>query len=92
MEHGAIVLLYNCPEGCEDEVALLSSVAASSPASTVLVSSYSQMESRFAAVSWGWRLLLGCADDAAVFTGFYSEHFGQAPETTTAGPSADCME
>ena len=92
MEHGAIVLLYNCPEGCDDEVALLSSLAASLPASTVLVSSYSQMESRFAAVSWGWRMLLDCADDAAVFSDFYAEHFADAPETTTAGPSADCTE
>jgi len=92
MEHGAIVLLYNCPEGCEDEVAVLSSVVASMAPSTVLVSSYSQMDSRFAAVAWGWRMLLDCADDAAVFSDFYTEHFANAPETTTAPPSAACME
>jgi len=92
LEHGAIVLLYNCPEGCDDEVAVLSSVAASLAPSTVLVSSYSGMESRFAAVAWGWRMLLDCADDPSAFADFYSDHFAQAPETTTASPSAECME
>jgi len=92
LEHGAIVLLYNCPEGCPDEVGVLSSVAASLAPSTVLVSSYSDMDSRFAAVSWGWRMLLDCADDPSPFVDFYSGHFAQAPETTTASPSAECME
>ena len=92
LEHGAVVLLYNCPDGCPDEVAVLSSVAASLAPSTVIVSSYAAMDSRFAAVSWGWRMLLDCADDPSAFVDFYSDHFAQAPETTTAGPSAACME
>ena len=91
LEHGAIVLLYNCPDGCDEEVAVLSSVAASMPANTVLVSPYSLMESRFAATAWGWRMLLDCADNAEVFIDFYAEHYGNAPETTTAEPSTDCM-
>ncbi len=92
LEHGAVVLLYNCPDGCDDEVAVLSSVAASMAPSTVIVSPYSDMEARFAAVAWGWRMLLGCADEAATFVSFYTDHFAQAPETTTAGPSQECME
>jgi hypothetical protein len=92
LEHGAVVLLYDCPEGCEDEVAVLSSVSAAVAPNTTLVTSYPAMDSRFAAVSWGWRILLGCADDPVVFSDFYAEHFGGAPESVTAGPSAECME
>jgi hypothetical protein len=92
LEHGAVVLLYNCPEGCEDEVAVLSSVSAAVAPSTVLVTSYPAMDVPFAAVSWGWRLLLGCADDPAAFSDFYAEHFDGAPESVTAGPSSQCTE
>jgi len=91
LEHGAIVFLYSCPDGCEEDVAVLESVAAQGTPDTSLVTPYSEMPAGFAAVSWAWRIQLGCADEAALLE-FYEEHLDQAPESTTAAPGAGCME
>jgi len=91
LEHGAVVYLYNCPEGCAADVAVLESVAASALVDTTIVAPYSQMEAPFAAVSWGWRITLGCADESALLD-FYNEHADQAPESTTAPPPSSCAE
>jgi hypothetical protein len=91
LEHGAVVYLYNCSEGCAADVAILESVAANSPADTTIVSPYSGMDASFAAVAWGWRITLGCADETAL-ADFYVEHAGQAPEDTTAGPPSGCVD
>ena len=90
LEHGAVVFLYKCPEGCEDERAVLESVAASVTPDTTLVTPYSLMTSRVAAVSWAWRLTMGCADEAQLLD-FYESHVGQAPEDTTSAPPGSCM-
>jgi len=90
LEHGAVVFLYNCPEGCPEDVAVLESVVGGATPDTTIPTPYSDMESRFAAVSWAWRLTLDCADETELFD-FYLEHVGQAPEDTTAAPPDGCM-
>ena len=90
LEHGAIVYLYNCPDGCDEEVANVEALAGSMPEATTLVSPYSAMTAGFAAVSWGWRLKMSCADED-MLRSFYEDHQGQAPEATTAGPPEACM-
>jgi len=91
LEHGAVVMLYNCPSGCANEAQVLVDLSEELPAETTLISPYSLMESRFAAVSWAWRITLGCADEQAL-RDFYDEHVGQAPEATSAAPPESCME
>ncbi len=89
LEHGGVVFLYNCPDGCETEVEQLSGyVTALGP--TALLTPYAEMEDRFAAVSWGWRLLQDCLDLSAMQT-FYANHVDQGPESSTSGPADGCM-
>lgn len=91
LEHGAVVFLYDCPGGCAEDVATLESIVAESPTDTTILTSYAGMDTPFAAVSWGWRITLGCADDAEL-RAFYSAHAGQAPEDTTSAPPGGCTE
>lgn len=89
LEHGGVVFLYNCPEGCEEEVTQLAGyVTALGP--TAVLTPYSAMEVRFAAVSWGWRLLQDCLDMSTMQT-FYGAHVDQGPESSTSSPSSGCM-
>ena len=90
LEHGGIVYLYDCPDGCADDVATLTALHAANPAGTVLVTPYEGLGSRFAAVAWGKRMLLDCADEGALQQ-FYVDHVDQAPESVTAGAPAGCM-
>jgi hypothetical protein len=87
LEHGAVVFLYHCPDGCEDEVAALERLA--SPRPFVLVMPYAALPTRFAALAWGRRLLSECFDQAA-FEEFYDRYFNKAPESTTSPPPSGC--
>lgn len=89
LEHGGIVFLYDCPDGCPDEVALLTGLV-EGYGPTALLSPYGAMETRFAAVSWGYRLLQDCLDTDTM-RDFYKEHVDDAPESTTAAPDTGCM-
>jgi hypothetical protein len=86
-----VVYLYNCPEGCPEDVAALESVAGSVAVDTTIISPYAGMDSSFAAVAWAWRITLGCADEAALLD-FYNEHADNAPEAITAAPPAACVD
>ncbi|MCB9687392.1 MAG: DUF3105 domain-containing protein [Alphaproteobacteria bacterium] len=87
LEHGGVALLHGC-SGCDADVASLEGVATSSPFGLALP--YPDMEQPFTAVSWGWRLTLGCWDEEAVAT-FLAEHENRAPESVLADPGANCM-
>lgn len=54
-----------------------------------LLTSYAQLPTRFAAISWGLRLLSDCFDRAA-FQAFYDMHAGHGPEAVDAPPPAIC--
>ncbi|MCB9760334.1 MAG: DUF3105 domain-containing protein [Alphaproteobacteria bacterium] len=90
MEHGAVVYLYNCPDGCADEVAQLEALHQEDTQRT-LVAPYSLMTSRFAAVAWQNRLLADCLE-AERFRQFHNEHVDNAPESTTAPPPEGCHD
>ncbi len=91
LEHGGIVYLYDCPEGCAEDVATLEAIEAAAPAGTVIVTPYTGLEGGgFAAISWGWRQLTGCADQAALQQ-FYDDHVDQGPESVTANAPDGCM-
>lgn len=87
LEHGGIVFLYRCPEGCADETAELAELVETR--GHALLTPYAELPTRFAFVSWGARLSSDCHDLAAA-RAFYDAHVGRAPEYTVADPPATC--
>jgi len=60
LEHGGIVLLYNCPSGCQDVVDQLTALMLSQPPDKfnevrMLLVPDGKMPHKVAAVAWGWR-------------------------------------
>jgi hypothetical protein len=87
LEHGAVVFLYHCPDGCPTEVLALEALAAARP--FALVMPYAALPERFAAVAWGHRLRSECFDQDA-FQEFYDTYFNRAPESLTNPPPSGC--
>lgn len=87
MEHGGIVLTYNCPDGCADEVAVLKNFV-STHTRTVLAA-YDKLPARFAVTSWGHRLVSECLDEQAL-AAFYTAHFDRGPESNSNPPNPSC--
>jgi hypothetical protein len=98
LEHGAVVVTYHCPEGCDDELAAarawLAGLApdANCPSGTprVLLVPDPELDVRWAASSWGFTLRSDCFD-AEAFSEFYVNHAGQmpAPEWMLCGSGFD---
>ena len=88
-EHGAVVFLYNCPEGCEGELNALIEMV--SPLERIIVSPYADMRWRFAATAWEHRIMMNCLDLDRMKS-FYDQHFNQAPEDVASMPSEQCMD
>jgi hypothetical protein len=87
MEHGAVVIAYNCPEGCADEVAAANAVLESIPRKSecpkprppVILTPDPGLSVRFAATAWGHVLRASCFD-APAFTKFITAHANKGPE------------
>ena len=88
-EHGAVIFLYNCPEGCEGELNALIEMA--SPLERIIVSPYANMRWRFAATAWEHRIMMNCLDTDRLKQ-FYDAHFNQAPEDVGSMPRESCMD
>jgi len=88
LEHGAVVYLYRCPDGCDAEVQDLADLASSRP--LALVTEYLDLPTRFGAVAWGVRLLTDAFDQDA-FEAFYAAHSDHAPESIGSGPPSSCL-
>jgi Protein of unknown function (DUF3105) len=88
LEHGGVVYLYHCPDGCPAEVAQLTSLVKGR--SLALLTSYDALPTRFAVVSWGVRMTSDCFDLAS-FTRFYTEHQNQGTEQISSDPPASCL-
>jgi hypothetical protein len=96
LEHGAVVLLYNCPSACPELIEELSALQRSLlldpdcfPARVVLTP-YAEMDSLVAASAWGYTWTSDCYDDAArtSLVDFITAHLGssgQAPEASVCG-------
>jgi hypothetical protein len=89
LEHGGVVFLYDCPDGCQAEIDALTALVNSLPEGRAILSPASGMPSPFAAISWENRLLLGCID-LTQLRAFFTLHVAQAPEDTTSDPPSDC--
>jgi hypothetical protein len=90
LEHGAIVILYNCPGGCADEVAqaqaLIDGLArdkncGAAPMKIVLAPA-PDLTARWAAAAWTWTLRADCFDRQA-FASFIGAHY-EGPDTEAA--------
>ncbi len=71
LEHGHAVLLYNCPEGCPDEVAKLEAAAAGAKTGAngvrrAIVAQDPQLPQRVAALLWRRTYLADSADPEAL--------------------------
>jgi len=94
LEHGAVVITYNCPGGCAGEVAQAQSVidsyadlacftSAGVPRRIVMTPD-PLLDVRWAASSWGWTLRASCLEPA-VFLEFIQDHYNHAPENECHG-------
>lgn len=93
LEHGAIVLLYNCPQGCPDVVADLLDVmkqAGADPdcgaSKRLVLTPDPELDVPVAAAAWGytWK---GCLNDAgkAELVTFIDKHLGSRGRAPEAG-------
>jgi hypothetical protein len=87
LEHGGVVFLYNCPEGCDQEVAALKQLNRNRH--RTIITAYAVLPTRFAVVSWGHRLLSDCFD-LATFDAFFERNFDHGPESNANPPNTTC--
>jgi hypothetical protein len=88
LEHGAVVIVYNCPGGCPAEVAQAQAFIDNLPADPlcmepdprrVILAPDPTLDVRWAATAWTWILRASCFDQNA-FATFVSDHYGQGRE------------
>ena len=88
LEHGAIVITYNCPQGCDAELAQLAAFLDARPVDPLctppvkfrhVVTPDPHLDVRFAASAWGWALKSKCFD-LAVLGPFMDAHYAHGPE------------
>ena len=89
MEHGAVVLLYNCADGCPDEVAQAQAFidaqaedplcAGSATTRRAVLAPDPTLDVRWGASAWGHTLRAECFD-AEAFGAFYRAHYAQTYE------------
>lgn len=89
LEHGAIVLLYNCPNGCPDLIREIHGLYSDLPGGgkssvrepRLLVIPYADMDHRIAVVAWDHLLELDAFDSARIIA-FYNQYIDRGPECT----------
>jgi hypothetical protein len=85
LEHGGVVLLYNCPAGCDDVIAELTALRNGTTPDRfglqrILIVPDSEMPARVAAVAWRWRWQ-GDSVDTTTMRCFIDARYDQAPES-----------
>jgi Protein of unknown function (DUF3105) len=88
MEHGAVVIAYNCPNGCAAEVASLQAFVDTLPVDPgctppvlrrVVITPDPLLDVPFAAAAWGFALKSQCFDLPALGA-FVAAHYAMGPE------------
>lgn len=85
LEHGAVLVLYNCPTACPDLQAKLNALYDSAPKRRcddvrMIVAPYSQgMTTPIALIAWGKQLDLAAYDEKAILN-FYKRYEDRGPE------------
>jgi len=81
LEHGHVVLIYNCPNGCDAELAVLREVLAARPDLSILLTPDPLLEgSQFAAISWTWVYAFEQPELDTLLC-FVDQHHDHAPES-----------
>jgi hypothetical protein len=94
LEHGGVDIVYNCPDGCADEVARAQAFIAALPADPLCTTPDVRRvilapdptlpaDVRWAASAWTWTLRASCFSETA-FASFVRDHYGHGPEPTCA--------
>lgn len=94
LEHGAIVIVYNCPDGCPTEVAQAQALIDGLPPDAnchgarmkIVLAPDPTLDVRWAAAAWTWTLRAACFDEAA-FGAFVADHY-DGPDTEAACPGS----
>jgi hypothetical protein len=92
LEHGAVVIVYNCPDGCPAEVAQTQAFIDGLPPDPgcggarmkVVLAPDPTLDVRWAAAAWTWTLRAPCFDRSA-FAAFVADHY-DGPDTEGACP------
>jgi hypothetical protein len=85
LEHGAIVITYNCPNGCADDVAKIQTFIDALPNDCapshvrVILLPDPDLDVKFAASAWTYTLKAPCFDPAA-FLQFFHDHYDHGRE------------
>jgi hypothetical protein len=93
LEHGAIVIVYNCPDGCADEIAAAQKMIDAFPTDPICLASPMgppsghrfilapdpHLDVRWAASAWTWTIRAPCFDPV-VFQEFATAHYGMGRE------------
>jgi hypothetical protein len=91
MEHGAIVIVYNCPAGCDADVANLQAFIDGLPLDSDCAPTLGKnriilmpdpdpnLGVKFAASAWDWTLRADCFDPVA-FRQFFDDHYDHGRE------------
>ena len=89
LEHGAMAIVYNCPEGCADDIANIQSFidglpldkdcAPSLGRNRIILMPDPMLDVRFAASAWTWTLRADCFDPGA-FRQFFNDHYDHGRE------------
>jgi hypothetical protein len=86
LEHGYVVILYDCPSGCEPTLtAELEALFDAAPQSTLfnkkklVIAPYSGLPARITAIAWDVQLYLD-AFNAQTLLDFYARYLDQGPE------------
>jgi len=87
LEHGGVVFLFRCDDGCASERAAMASIVNGNP--QAILTPYAALPTRFAVVAWGVRITSECFDSAR-FQRFYDEHVGRGPEQIASNPPDSC--
>jgi hypothetical protein len=95
-EHGGVVFLYNCPDGCAGDVAALQALVDALPfdphceppvRNRTIITADPLLPAgvRIAAVAWGWSYTASCVD-APSLRAFFDAHYGMSYENFCAQP------
>lgn len=85
LEHGGIVVLYNCRQNCKEVQKQLENLYNSIPPDPVfnekkiLITPYPSLQTSFAALAWDYYLPMDSLDNQLVLR-FYREHINKGPE------------
>jgi hypothetical protein len=85
LEHGGVVLLYNCSQDCTADQATIREFLNRAPKESqfnevkLLAVKYVGPGHRFAMVAWGWRFFMDGWDPGQALA-FYTQHVDHGPE------------